>query len=512
MRLRATVSSLCRAAALIAAVLAAVLAGSVAAPAQESTTFQPRCVVVPIDAAPHAVCDTGPVGGGRINHVMFQKEGTTGAAEASFVSFTTVGKVAAVLHVIDRADRRRARIVGLEAADAARMIEAARVAGVSNRFGVAQIGDRFEILAQIGAQRDEVSRVTAAIRADGTIGDSGKLLVEAIQQLKLAQAERHVLVLSSDGKPEDRTYARDDVIRAARDAKVVVVSVGYKERPDAPELQSLKRLADETGGLYLEAPGPSNRLDDASVNRYAQFVGSGGTATFPLNRNDPRGRYALTLEMDAGRTLSGSFVADVPAALGQQLAQQGGQPGVSGPLTGQGNAPPGGAAGQTIPRVRIPDPPSGPPLAERSGLDNIGDWVAGEWRDRPWAVIGVPVLLVLGIGGVVLLQMLRRRRIKVYAWLELFDPGRTRVPVAGTAVRLGRHSENDIKFENPSVHRFHAVLTREPENGQFVVTDVSRDQPSSNGVVVNGELVAKSPLANGDVVELGEVKFRFLYA
>ncbi|MEJ1158482.1 FHA domain-containing protein [Prosthecomicrobium sp. N25] len=525
-RLRAKIAAVAVAAFAAAALAAPALV--LPAAAQEPTTFQPRCLVATLDNAPHAICETGAIAGGRITHVRFQKDGATGTAEANFLSFTTVGKSAAVLALVDRGDRRRTRTVGLAAADLPRLVEAARAAGPNNRFGVGLLADRFELSAQIGALRDEVARVAAAIRPDFTIGDPSRLVPDAIRQLTLAQAERYVLVLFSDGKTEDRGYGRDDVIKAARDAKVIVVALAYRERPEAPgpETGSLRRLAEETGGLFFDVGGATGRLDDAAVARFAQFVGSGGTATFPLNRNDPRGRYLITLEFESGRSVSGAFFADVaatppppppPAQTATPPAQTGTPPArtVQGPQTVGGNAPPSGqqTAQAPPPRPATPPPPADAPgLAERSGLDNIKDWLAAEWRARPAVLVGIPLVLLLALGGVGFLQWRRRKRTPVLAWLELADDARTRVPVTGVGVRIGRHSDNDIRFENSTVHRFHAVLGRDVGTGQYVISDVSRDQERSNGVLVNGELVTKATLANGDVIELGEVKFRFLYA
>lgn len=147
---------------------------------------------------------------------------------------------------------------------------------------------------------------------------------------------------------------------------------------------------------------------------------------------------------------------------------------------------------------------------DRSALDNITEWFLAEWQARPFVLIGIPLAILLIVAGILWWQLRRRRRLPVFAWLELIDERRTRVPVTATGVRIGRHSDNDIRFENQSVHRFHAVLSRDVGTGQFVISDVSHDNVRSNGVLVNGELVLKSPLADGDTVELGEVKFRFL--
>jgi hypothetical protein len=498
----------------LAALALGFLALAGAAGAQDATSFQPRCIVATLDNAPHAICETGAIAGGRVMHVRYQKEGATGVAEANFLSFTSVGKASSVLAVIDRGDRRRQRVVSLASGDAARLIEAARVAGPNNRFGVGQLADRYETLVPIGASRDEVARATTGMRADGAIGDSGRLLIDALRQLTLAQSERLVLLLASDGKPEDRAYGRDDVVKALRDAKVVAVTVAFRERPDAPgpEIAALRRLAEDTGGLFFDVGSQSGRLEDAAVTRFAQFVGSGGTATFPLNRVDPRGRYLLTLEFENGRAVTGAFFADVPAGSGAPASPP---PAAPAPRAAPGPATVTNTPAGTPPPAAGARPQPGstelPGLMDRSGLDNLADWFSAEWRQRPTLVIGLPAGALLIAAGVAWLAVRRKRRKPILAWLELADQNRTRVPVKATAVRIGRHSENDIRFENRSVHRYHAILTRDLASGRFVISDVSKDLEHSNGVLVNGEMSLKSVLADGDTVELGEVKFRFLY-
>lgn len=52
---------------------------------------------------------------------------------------------------------------------------------------------------------------------------------------------------------------------------------------------------------------------------------------------------------------------------------------------------------------------------------------------------------------------------------------------------------------------FHATITRRRDNS-FVLTDLGL----MNGIHVNGEAVDRCLLADGDVIDLGRVRFRFV--
>lgn len=71
-------------------------------------------------------------------------------------------------------------------------------------------------------------------------------------------------------------------------------------------------------------------------------------------------------------------------------------------------------------------------------------------------------------------------------------------------VRIGRLEELDLCISHRSISREHArVLQRD---GVFEVEDLN----SANGVRVNGSGTKKAALKSGDVVELGQVRFRFV--
>ncbi|MGO8954773.1 MAG: FHA domain-containing protein [Rhodomicrobium sp.] len=94
----------------------------------------------------------------------------------------------------------------------------------------------------------------------------------------------------------------------------------------------------------------------------------------------------------------------------------------------------------------------------------------------------------------------------VYAWLERLDASGQKIAVKKTTVTIGRHEDNDLRFEEPTVHRRHAVLHITPQR-EFIITDLSG--AGGNGVKVNSKKVEKAELHDGDVIELSTVRLKF---
>jgi pSer/pThr/pTyr-binding forkhead associated (FHA) protein len=63
--------------------------------------------------------------------------------------------------------------------------------------------------------------------------------------------------------------------------------------------------------------------------------------------------------------------------------------------------------------------------------------------------------------------------------------------------RIGRSLAADIRFDDPTVSRRHALIVRQPDGLRVV------DDRSLNGVFVNGERVEWSTLADGDEIVIG---------
>ena len=69
--------------------------------------------------------------------------------------------------------------------------------------------------------------------------------------------------------------------------------------------------------------------------------------------------------------------------------------------------------------------------------------------------------------------------------------------VEGKTIRVGRSLHADIRFEDPSVSRRHALIIRHGDELRVV------DDRSLNGVFLGGEQVSSSILADGDELTVG---------
>src|SRR5690606_31508250 len=74
----------------------------------------------------------------------------------------------------------------------------------------------------------------------------------------------------------------------------------------------------------------------------------------------------------------------------------------------------------------------------------------------------------------------------------------------GDGMRLGRAEDLEIWVNHRSISREHVRFVE--RDGEIVVEDLS----SANGITVNGQACASAVLSSGDVLGLGQVRFRFV--
>ena len=79
------------------------------------------------------------------------------------------------------------------------------------------------------------------------------------------------------------------------------------------------------------------------------------------------------------------------------------------------------------------------------------------------------------------------------------------VPLTREWTRIGRSLAADVRFDDPTVSRRHALIVRQPDGVRVL------DDRSLNGVFVNGERVEWSVLADDDEIVVGRHVLRFLH-
>ncbi len=90
-------------------------------------------------------------------------------------------------------------------------------------------------------------------------------------------------------------------------------------------------------------------------------------------------------------------------------------------------------------------------------------------------------------------------------YLEVQGPGESLlIPLGEGVLHIGRGLNADLRLDEKSVSRRHAMLVHRPAGARLL------DDRSSNGTFVNGRRVVQADLKNGDVVVLGRVVLRYL--
>jgi hypothetical protein len=90
-------------------------------------------------------------------------------------------------------------------------------------------------------------------------------------------------------------------------------------------------------------------------------------------------------------------------------------------------------------------------------------------------------------------------------YIEVQGPGeRLLIPLGSGVTHIGRGLAADLRLDEDSVSRRHAILVYRRSGSRIL------DDRSSNGTFVNGRRVTQADLHDGDVLVLGRVVLRYL--
>jgi pSer/pThr/pTyr-binding forkhead associated (FHA) protein len=90
-------------------------------------------------------------------------------------------------------------------------------------------------------------------------------------------------------------------------------------------------------------------------------------------------------------------------------------------------------------------------------------------------------------------------------YIEIQGPEKSLlIPLGAEPMHIGRGLAADLRLDESSVSRRHAILVPRPAGARIL------DDRSSNGTFVNGRRVQQEDLSNGDVLVVGRVVLRYL--
>jgi FHA domain-containing protein/von Willebrand factor type A domain-containing protein len=405
--------------------------------------------------------------------------------EAEFTGFDARSNSLVAIFLVQTKDAaRRGNVTQMAEA----VVKIAEARDNKRRFAVYSIDNNLNLVADFDASKRDFDRQVRAIRAVSLPSELYKTSLEAIAKLGKEPGDRKALVILGDGHSDDTADEHDQVVKAAKNAGVVIHALGYlAEVADSPKFQALRRLADDTGGFRREARVSGSQKFAVSNQFAAEALENGGTVKMTLK--EPPGPVAVTITADFANGRSDSVDHNLRLTAPQ---------GSSGPTPAPMSQPSQGG----------PAPVNEPPAWHQRLL---------AWAQENMILASVVgVALVMGLVGLAVLAVgsfsaqgpeapLSGNEGRIYGWLDMLDGNASQYPLRTTNVRIGRHRDNDICLHNDSISRRHALLHFNADNRRFVITDLGGD----NGVIVNKIKQQKHELNDGDLVELGEVRLRF---
>jgi len=403
--------------------------------------------------------------------------------------------ITAVLLMVDTSDPARQNVIDKNIEHIKKLLSSAND---HHRFGLASFDNKLRLEAPIGSDSSVINNAATSLKATGTTTELYRNMLEAITLFRDVDAERKSIFLFSDGLAEDKAYFHNDVINAAKKAGIIITGIGYpRSVPQSVSLQTLRRLSEETGGIYIEADNQFN-IPANFLNQPFSSLDNGGSFNVPLhkiinNKVNDETNITLKLETDIGTTI-------LPISIKFHSA-----PAIQAPvkIIEKLSVPDRGNIQETI----TPTPPI-QIVTQPLKKNTFETWL--------WYIIPAALFVLMALTIATFFMMLRKQNnkqgtnvmsfpeVKPYAFLVTQDETKARYPITRTTCRLGRSKNNEITLRDSSVSRRHAEIHRD-QGDEFTLIDLN----SLNGVFVNNEKIGRYKLKEGDILEIGDVNLRF---
>jgi hypothetical protein len=358
-----------------------------------------------------------------------------------------------------------------------------------SEVAVFSFDDQSRLLLPRSSSAADVRRALGRVRRTGRFTALNDALYDSSRYLRDAEADRRAIVLITDGHDENSSLTLEDGLRVAQEARIPVLAVGLGAVHD----RVLRRIAKLTGGEYVPAARANGAaLADriaappppASAGSTPRGAAGGASREPPGAGSVPAPPAAPLTAAPAGRSrgvlLAGLLLAGLAAA------------GVGAWALRNRSAPRCPSCGHDLPDALSactfcgiearPDASAGDTLRGELSptvLERLN--VTEEYLEKTITLRERPVLTITRGPGTG----------------DLFELNQT------TSTSIGRARANDIVLKDVSISGQHCRIR--PENGGFVLHDLK----STNGTFVNEKRVTRHPLADGDLVQIGETVMQY---
>ena len=399
--------------------------------------------------------------------------------------------VTAILFLVDTSDPGRKNVIEKNKTHIKELLNSLKT---HHKIGLASFDKSLDIKAPLGTSRFLLSKSIDSLKATGKTTELYRNLLKAIEHVKSFDAQRKAIILLSDGQAEDKAYFHSDVIKSARESRIVINSIGYpRSIALSVALQTTRRLSEETGGSYFETDMTYNIPSSYLNNPYSNFD-NGGSFSIRLDdlyqQETPPKNIKLIFK---NKITTKSINAPVSIKVEKKVIPERVKT----------------AAIDKTETARQINPTTSAPvqiITKQVEPQTINLWL---WYGLPAAFIIIIIFILITLFLLWNRQPSTKEKsvyseYKPYAYLISNDENETRYPITRTIWRIGRSKDNELSLSDTSLSRRHAEIHRN-NNGTFDIIDMN----SMNGVYVNNEKVGKTELHEGDIVEIGDVFLRF---
>jgi len=458
---------------------------------------------------------------------IVKAEATLGGKEAPATFAPIIGEKTAVYFLLDISDQKNEEFAKVEK-ETIRQAADNLIPARDFDVGLGTIGSNFThwfYAIPEKVARDAAINGAAAGKSEPT-SEIYRCAMEGLDQLKsLKGAERKVLVILSGGKSDDKDpkYNPDELIKDANRDGVAIFAVGYaRTEAETSRWQSLRRIAKETGGIFIETDLAKKQPKQDLVIQLRGMLDSAAKIAVDL-KHAPAGDQDLTvrLGLNDGRSLEIQRKINIPAAAVVAATPPPATPPPSTPLTGTprpaGNDEP---KPSTTPKWLWPAVIGGSALVlgllaalivkmtrSKPPIPAVDTWPdtqpAEPWPQTPGNETPDKPEDTFNDGFV---PPIEPETQYILGWLEQIDKAGSRGPrhaIAKSKLNIGRSADSDLRFDDESVSVHHATIHRRSDR-TLAITDLH----SSNGIYVNSKRVEHSVLKDQDIIEIGEIRLK----